>query len=56
MTAQAFDIAERVQTPVIVVSDLDIGMNDTVSEPLACDDERLYDRVKVLNKQVWRRR
>ncbi len=50
MTAQAFDVAERVQTPVIVVSDLDIGMNDTISEPLSWDDNRRYDRGKVFTK------
>lgn len=48
MTASAFDLAERLQTPVIVLSDLDIGMNDTMSEPLEWDDTRTYDRGKVL--------
>ena len=48
MTAQAFDVAERVQTPVILVSDLDIGMNDVVCEPLTWDDQRHYDRGKVM--------
>ena len=46
--ADAFDLAERLQTPVIVMSDLDLGMNDHVSPPLNWDDSRTYDRGKVL--------
>ncbi len=46
-TAQAFDLAERLQTPVIVMSDLDLGMNDHLSEPFEWDDNRSYDRGKV---------
>lgn len=46
---QSFDLAERLQTPVIVMSDLDLGMNDHVSAPLYWDDKRKYDRGKVLN-------
>ena len=49
MTAQAFDLAERLQTPVIVMSDLDLGMNDHYSPPLNWDPERVYDRGKVLS-------
>lgn len=49
MTAAAFDLAERLQTPVIVMSDLDLGMNHHLSEPLAWDDSRVYDRGKVLS-------
>lgn len=49
MAAQAFDLAERLQTPVIVMSDIDIGMNDWVIDPLTWDDERQYDRGKVLD-------
>ena len=45
--AQAFDLAERLQTPVFVLSDLDIGMNDHLCEPFDWDDSRLYDRGKV---------
>jgi 2-oxoglutarate ferredoxin oxidoreductase subunit alpha len=45
--ADAFDIAERLQTPVFVMLDLDIGMNDRLSRPLAWDDSRRYDRGKV---------
>ena len=49
MSADAFDLAERLQTPVIVVSDLDIGMNSWMTEPFAWDDERTVDRGKVLD-------
>lgn len=49
MTAAAFDLAERLQTPVIIMSDLDLGMNHHMSEPLAWDDSREYDRGKVLS-------
>ena len=49
MTADAFDLAERLQTPVIVMSDLDLGMNDHLCPPLAWDDRRAYDRGKVLD-------
>jgi len=49
MGAQAFDLAERLQTPVIVMSDLDIGMNEWVTEPLAWDDAHVHDRGKVLD-------
>ncbi|MEK7854718.1 MAG: 2-oxoacid:acceptor oxidoreductase family protein, partial [Acidobacteriota bacterium] len=48
MTADAFDLAERLQTPVIIMTDLDLGMNDHVTEPLVWDDARVYDRGKVL--------
>lgn len=50
-TALAFDLSERLQTPVIVMSDLDLGMNDHVSEPFEWDDKRSYDRGKVLNAE-----
>ena len=50
-SAQSFDIAERVQTPVIIVSDLDIGMNDMMCEPLAWDDNRQYDRGKIMTAE-----
>jgi len=51
MTATAFDVAERLQTPVIIMSDLDLGMNDHVSRPLKWDDSRAYDRGKVLTAE-----
>ncbi len=49
--ADAFDLAERLQTPVIVMSDLDLGMNDHISPPLHWDDRRGYDRGKILTAQ-----
>ena len=49
-TAAAFDLAERLQTPVIVISDLDLGMNDNMSEPLEWDDSIEYDRGKVFTE------
>jgi 2-oxoglutarate/2-oxoacid ferredoxin oxidoreductase subunit alpha len=49
--ALSFDLAERLQTPVILMADLDLGMNDNMSEPLHWDDEREFDRGKVLNAQ-----
>jgi len=51
MGAEAFDLAERLQTPVIVMSDLDIGMNDWVTEPFAWDDAKVHDRGKVLSAE-----
>ncbi len=50
LTAAAFDLAERFQTPVLVMSDLDLGMNDNMSEPFEWDDARTYDRGKVFTK------
>mgnify|MGYP000297467797 CR=1 FL=1 len=50
-TANAFDLAECLQTPVIVMSDLDLGMNDHMSPALEWDDNRRYDRGKVLNAE-----
>jgi 2-oxoglutarate ferredoxin oxidoreductase subunit alpha len=49
MGADAFDLAERLQTPIMVLSDLDIGMNDWVTDPFEWDDTRVYDRGKVLD-------
>ncbi len=49
--AMAFDLADRLQTPVFVLYDLDIGMNERLCEPLAWDDSRRYDRGKVLSYQ-----
>ncbi len=51
MTADAFDLAERLQTPIMVMSDLDLGMNDNMSPPLEWDDNRTYDRGKVLDAE-----
>ncbi len=55
--ALSFDLAERLQTPIILMSDLDLGMNDNMSEPLVWDDERKYDRGKVMTaEQLGERR
>jgi len=48
MAVQAFDLAERLQTPVFVLSDLDIGMNDWMCRDLTWDDGYRPDRGKVL--------
>ncbi len=49
--AQAFDLADRLQTPIFVMLDLDIGMNEWLCKPLAWDDSRVYDRGKVLTAE-----
>ena len=49
--AAALDLADRLQTPVIVMSDLDIGMNQRLSAPLEWDEARRYDRGKVLDRR-----
>jgi 2-oxoglutarate ferredoxin oxidoreductase subunit alpha len=46
----AFDLAERLQTPVFVLSDLDLGMNNWMSEPFDYPEKPL-DRGKVLTKE-----
>jgi 2-oxoglutarate ferredoxin oxidoreductase subunit alpha len=51
MAIQAFDLAERLQTPVFVMSDLDIGMNDWMCPPLKWDDAYQPDRGKLLSKE-----
>ncbi|MCD9186864.1 MAG: 2-oxoacid:acceptor oxidoreductase subunit alpha [Pyrinomonadaceae bacterium] len=51
MTAASFDLAEKLQTPVILMTDLDLGMNDHISKPLTWDDARKYDRGKVLSAE-----
>jgi 2-oxoglutarate ferredoxin oxidoreductase subunit alpha len=48
LAVAAFDLADRLQTPVIVMSDLDIGMNDWMCRDLDWDDEYRPDRGKVL--------
>jgi 2-oxoglutarate ferredoxin oxidoreductase subunit alpha len=42
--AQSLDLAERLQTPVFMMTDLDIGMNQRLCTPLEWDDARAYDR------------
>jgi 2-oxoglutarate/2-oxoacid ferredoxin oxidoreductase subunit alpha len=51
MTAQAFDLADQLQTPVMVMTDLDLGMNDHVCPALEWDDNRKLDRGKVLSAE-----
>ncbi|MFA7588373.1 MAG: 2-oxoacid:acceptor oxidoreductase subunit alpha, partial [Novosphingobium sp.] len=51
MTAQAFDLAERLQTPIFLMTDLDIGMNERLCAPFKWDDNRNYDRGKVLSAE-----
>lgn len=51
MAVQSFDLAERLQTPVIMMSDLDLGMNDWMSPPLEWDDDYEMDRGKVLDAE-----
>ncbi|HEX9462737.1 MAG TPA: 2-oxoacid:acceptor oxidoreductase subunit alpha [Alphaproteobacteria bacterium] len=46
--AQAFDLADRLQTPVFVLLDLDIGMNERLCQPLAWNDAKPFDRGKVM--------
>ena len=46
--ADAFDLADRLQTPVFVMLDLDIGMNHRLCRPFKWDDSKQYDRGKVM--------
>ena len=48
MAVQSFDLAERLQTPIMVLSDLDIGMNDWMVPELQWDESYIPDRGKVL--------
>jgi 2-oxoglutarate ferredoxin oxidoreductase subunit alpha len=50
-SVKAFDLADRLQTPVIVLSDLDLGMNDWSTKEFDWDDSKKYDRGKVLSKE-----
>ncbi len=50
--ADSLDLAERLQTPIIVMTDLELGMNDMLSEPFEWDDARTYDRGKVLDAEA----
>jgi 2-oxoglutarate/2-oxoacid ferredoxin oxidoreductase subunit alpha len=49
--AAALDLADRLQTPVFVMTDLDIGMNQRLCRPLEWDDSRAYDRGKVMTRE-----
>jgi 2-oxoglutarate ferredoxin oxidoreductase subunit alpha len=51
MAVQSFDLAERLQTPVIVMSDLDIGMNDWMVPEFEWDESSVADRGKVLSAE-----
>lgn len=50
-TALSLDLAERLQTPIMIMTDLDLGMNDHMSDPFVWDDNRVYDRGKVLTAE-----
>ena len=45
--ALSLDLADRLQTPVVIMSDLELGMNEMLCAPLEWDDSRKYDRGKV---------
>jgi 2-oxoglutarate ferredoxin oxidoreductase subunit alpha len=51
MAQLAFDLAERLQTPVMVLSDLDIGMNDWMVPEFEFDENYVPDRGKVLSAE-----
>jgi 2-oxoglutarate/2-oxoacid ferredoxin oxidoreductase subunit alpha len=50
-SALALDLADRLQTPIFVMSDLDIGMNQRLTAPFVWDDARTYDRGKVMSAE-----
>jgi 2-oxoglutarate ferredoxin oxidoreductase subunit alpha len=50
-SAAALDLAERLQTPVFVMTDLDIGMNQRLCKPFIWDDTKEYDRGKVMTAE-----
>lgn len=52
MTIECFDLAEQLQTPIILMTDLDLGMNDHISAPFVWDDKREYNRGKVLDAEA----
>ena len=49
--AESFNIADRLQTPIFVLSDLDIGMNDWTCPKFEWDDSKKFDKGKVLSKE-----
>jgi 2-oxoglutarate ferredoxin oxidoreductase subunit alpha len=49
--ARALDLADRLQTPIFLMTDLDIGMNQRLSKPFVWDDARSYDRGKVMTAE-----
>ncbi len=52
MAAQCLDLADRLQTPVFLMTDLDIGMNQRLSSPFEWDDKQQYDRGKVMTEKM----
>jgi len=50
MAADALDLADRLQTPIFVLSDLDIGMQDWLTAPFKWNDARRLDRGKVMTR------
>jgi 2-oxoglutarate/2-oxoacid ferredoxin oxidoreductase subunit alpha len=54
LSGAAFDLAERLQTPVFVLSDLDLGMNNWMSDPFSYPEKPL-DRGKVLTAEDLKR-
>lgn len=51
LQALSFDLADRLQTPILVMIDLDLGMNEHMSPPLEWDDNRKYDWGKVYDAE-----
>jgi len=51
-TAKAFDLAERLQTPIFMMTDLDIGMNTRLCAPFEWDDKATYDRGKIMTAEM----
>lgn len=52
LTAMALDLADRLQTPILVLTDLDLGMNDHTCDEFTWNDGRMYDRGKVLDAKA----
>jgi 2-oxoglutarate ferredoxin oxidoreductase subunit alpha len=52
MAADCLDLADRLQTPVFLMTDLDIGMNQRLCKPLVWDDNRKYDHGKVMTAEM----
>ena len=50
-TAEALDLADRLQTPIFVMTDLDIGMNHRLCRPFQWDEKRVFDRGKVMTAE-----
>ncbi len=61
MMIDSFDLAEQFQTAVIMLTDLDLGMNDHLTDPFTFDESRMYNRGKVMTAKdleeakVWGR-